>query len=395
MDTNFDEIIDRRNTNSLKYDFGMERKHRDDLIPLWIADMDFRLPDVIISDIQKAVAHGIFGYSDTKESYFIPLHDWFFSHFNWDIKKEWLIKTPGVVYAIALAIKAFTKEGDAVLIQQPVYYPFSECINDNNRKLINNQLVYEDGKYSIDFNDFELKIINENVKLFLLCNPQNPTGRVFTKNELTRLGEICLKHHVIVLSDEIHCDFTYPGHTHTVFASISEEFANNSIICTSPSKTFNMAGMQTSNIFIPSKTIRNTFLHELDASGYSQLNTLGLVACQSAYSNGYEWLNELKIYLKGNLDYVRTFINENLPEIKLVEPEGTYLIWLDCSELGVTYKELEKIVIDKAKLWLDGGIIFGKDTALFERINIACPRSVLVQALTNLEVAIYPLSQEA
>jgi len=389
MGTNFDEIIDRRNTNSLKYDFGMERKHRDDLIPLWIADMDFRLPEVIISDIQAAVAHGIYGYSDTKESYFTPLHDWFLNHFNWDINKEWLIKTPGVVYAIALTIKAFTKEGDCVLIQQPVYYPFSECVNDNNRRLINNQLVYENGTYRIDFEDFESKIINENVKLFLLCNPQNPTGRVFTKDELTRLGEICIKHNVIVLSDEIHCDFTYPGHTHTVFASISEEFANNSIICTSPSKTFNMAGMQTSNIFIANKSIRDLFYHELDASGYSQLTTLGLVACQSAYSNGYEWLNELKPYLKGNLDYARTFINEKLPEIKLVEPEGTYLIWLDCSGLGVSYKELEKIVIDKAKLWLDGGIIFGKATALFERINIACPRSVLVKALTNLEVAIH------
>jgi len=388
MGTNFDEIIDRRNTNSLKYDFGMERKHRDDLLPLWIADMDFRLPEEIISDIQTAVAHGIFGYSESKESYFIPLHDWFQNHFNWDVKKEWLTKTPGVVYAIALAIKAFTKEGEAVIIQQPVYYPFSECINDNNRRLINNQLIYENGKYSINFEDFEQKIINEDVKLFLLCNPQNPTGRVFTKEELTRLGEICLKHNVIVLSDEIHCDFTYPGHPHTVFASISEEFANNSIICTSPSKTFNMAGMQTSNIFIPNKTIRDLFLHEFDASGYSQLTTLGLVACQSAYTNGYEWLNELKTYLKGNLDYVRTFINENLPEIKLVEPEGTYLIWLDCSELGVSYKELEKIIIDKAKLWLDGGIIFGKATSLFERINIACPRSVLVQALTNLEQAI-------
>jgi len=389
MGTNFDEIIDRRNTNSLKYDFGMERKHRDDLLPLWIADMDFRLPEVIISDIQTAVAHGIYGYSESKEGYFIPLHDWFQKHFNWDIKKEWLTKTPGIVYAIALAIKAFTKEGESVLIQQPVYYPFSECILDNNRKLINSQLIYENGKYRIDYEDFEQKIINEDVKLFLLCNPQNPTGRVFTIDELTRLGEICLKHNVIVLSDEIHCDFTYPGHTHTVFASISEEFANNSIICTSPSKTFNMAGMQTSNIFIPSKMIRDLFLHALDASGYSQLNTLGLVACQSAYANGNEWLNELKTYLQGNLEYARTFLNEKLPEIKLVEPEGTYLIWLDCSELGVTYKELEKIVIDKAKLWLDGGIIFGKATALFERINIACPRSVLAQALTNLEQAVH------
>lgn len=389
MGTNFNEIIDRRNTNSLKYDFGLERKHRDDLLPLWIADMDFRLPDEILTDIQSAVSHGIFGYSEPKENYFLAVHDWFQKYFNWDVKKDWLIKTPGIVYAIALAIKAFSKEGESVLIQQPVYYPFSECIRANHRKLINNPLVYENGRYRIDFEDFESKIISEKVKLFLLCNPQNPTGRVWTKEELLRMGEICLRHNVIVLSDEIHCDFTYPGHTHTVFASISEEFADNSIICTSPSKTFNLAGMQISNIFISNEGIRNAFCHELDASGYSQLNTLGLVACQTAYSKGHEWLNELKTYLNGNLDYIRTFLKEQLPEIKLVEPEGTYLIWLDCSELKVSYKELEQIVTDKAKLWLDGGIIFGRETALFERINIACPRSVLEQALKNLEAAIH------
>lgn len=389
MITDFDEIIERRNTNSLKYDFGMERKGRDDLLPLWIADMDFRLPDEILDDLRKAVSHGIYGYSEAKDNYFNPLHDWFADHFNWDVKKDWLVKTPGVVYAIALAIKEFTKEGDAVMLQQPVYYPFSECILDNNRRLINNQLAYENGRYTIDFEDFESKIINENVKLFLLCSPHNPVGRVWTKDELTRIGSICLKHNVIVLSDEIHCDFTYPGHTHTVFASIEEDFARNSIICTSPGKTFNMAGLQISNIFIPDETLRKKFLHQLNASGYSQLNTIGLVACQAAYSHGANWLNELKTYLKGNLDYARAFIHEQLPEIRLIEPEGTYLIWLDCSGLGLSYKELEELVTDKAGLWLDGGIIFGKETALFERINIACPRSILEQALTNLEQAIH------
>lgn len=391
MAFNFDELIDRTNTNCLKYDFAQERKHRNDLLPLWIADMDFRLPDEIIADIQKAASHGIFGYSEVKTDYFEPLHNWFYNHFGWDTKEEWLVKTPGVVYAIALAIKAFTNEEDAVMLQQPVYYPFSECIIDNKRKLVNNQLVYEDGKYTIDFEDFESKIINQKVKLFLLCNPQNPAGRVWTKEELLKLGKICLKHKVLVLSDEIHCDFTYPGYSHTVFASINEELAQNSIICTSPSKTFNMAGMQISNIFIPNKEIRNAFKHELNASGYSQLNTLGLVACKSAYSKGEEWLNELKVYLNENLNYVRSFLKENIPEIKLVEPEGTYLVWLDCSGLGLTYKELEKVVIDKAKLWLDGGIIFGKATALFERINIACPRSVLEKALTNLADAVHSM----
>ena len=388
MINDFDEIINRKNTNSLKYDFALERKKREDLLPLWIADMDFRLPEEIISDIQNAVSHGIFGYSEVKQTYFIPLHNWFLKQFNWSINEAWLIKTPGIVFAIALAIKAFTNMGDSVLIQQPVYYPFSECILANKRRLINNQLEYKDGKYTIDYEDFEAKIVKERVKLFLLCSPQNPTGRVWTKEELTRIGEICLKHHVIVLSDEIHCDFIYPDNTHTVFASISEEFAMNSIICTAPSKTFNLAGLQISNIFIPNKTLKYAFCEEFAASGYSQLNTLGLVACQSAYSKGEAWLNELKVYLKKNLDYVRSFINEKLPEIKLVEPEGTYLVWLDCSGLGLTYKELEKLVIDKAKLWLDGGIIFGKETALFERINIACPRSILEQALKSLEQAI-------
>lgn len=388
MNTNFDELIDRRNTNSLKYDFGLERRHREDLLPLWIADMDFRIPEVILNDIEKAVKHGIFGYSEVKDNYFAPLQYWFYTHFNWDIQKDWLIKTPGVVYAIALAIKAFTEPREAVMIQQPVYYPFSECILDNDRKLVNNQLAYENDRYTIDFEDFEAKIITENAKLFILCSPHNPVGRVWTQEELFKIGSICLKHHVLVVSDEIHCDFTYPGYTHTVFASIREEFSMHSIICTSPSKSFNMAGLQISNIFIPNRKLRAIFQHEVDASGYSQSNALGLVACQSAYTYGDSWLCELKEYLKSNLDYVRDYLEKHIPEIKLVEPEGTYLIWLDCSALGLTYKELERLIVDKAKLWLDGGVIFGRETSQFERINIACPRSILTTALDNLAEAV-------
>lgn len=388
---NFDEIIDRRNTNSLKYDFCLERKKRSDLLPLWVADMDFRIPDVILNDIKTAVNHGIFGYSEAKENYFTPLNNWFLTHFNWEVKKDWLVKTPGVVYAIAMAIKAFTKPQEGIMIQQPVYYPFSECILDNDRKLVNNPLVYNNGRYTIDFEDFESKILQENVKLFILCSPHNPVGRVWTKEELIRIGEICLKHHVLIVSDEIHCDFTYPGHTHTIFASISEEFAMNSIICTSPSKSFNMAGLQISNIFIPNKEIRALFQHKMNASGYSQVNTLGLVGCASAYANGDVWLGALKEYLKENLDFVRDYLEKYIPKIKLVEPEGTYLIWLDCSELNLTYKELETLITDKAKLWLDGGIMFGKDSSKFERINIACPRSILKQALDNLASAVRTL----
>lgn len=392
MNYNFDSIIDRRNTNCLKYDFMLERKKRNDLLPLWVADMDFRLPDEILSDIQNAVSHGIFGYSDVKEDYFKAVQYWFEEEFHWTVQREWLIKTPGVVFAIAQAIKAFTQEGDAVMIQQPVYYPFSECIINNHRKLVNNQLRYDDGKYTMDLEDFENKIIQEKVKLFILCSPHNPVGRVWTEAELNAIGDICLKHKVLIVSDEIHCDFTYPGHHHTIFASLKQEYSMNSITCTSPSKTFNMAGLQVSNIFIPNPELRKAFCHEVNASGYSQLNALGLVACKSAYTKGRPWLNEVKNYIEGNLSYVRSFLKEKLPEIKLVEPEGTYLIWLDCSELGLNYKELEDLVIDKANLWLDGGIIFGKDTALFERINIACPRSIVEEALNRLERAIHGIS---
>lgn len=385
---NFDEEIDRRNTNCLKYDFAVERGKQEGILPLWVADMDFRTAPEIIDALVKEAQHGIFGYSEVKEDYFEALHQWFLTHFNWKIRKEWLVKTPGVVFTIAAAIRAFTEEGDGVLLCQPVYYPFMECILDNGRKLVNSQLVYEDGKYSIDFEDFEKKIIENHVKLFLLCSPHNPVGRVWSREELTRVGDICLKHQVVVLSDEIHCDFTYEGYTHTPFASISEEFAGNSVVCTAPSKTFNLAGLQVSNIFIPDEKKRKLFIKAVDAAGYSQLNVMGLVAAKAAYTYGEEWLCELKEYLKGNLAFVREFLRENLPQIKLVEPQGTYLIWLDCSGLSLTLGELEELVSKKANLWLDGGFIFGKETEQFQRINIACTRKTLRQALCQLKAAI-------
>lgn len=391
MSVNFDEIIDRRNTNSLKYDFAKERNRPEKILPLWVADMDFRIASPILEDIHAAVNHGIFGYSEVKSEYFQAVAGWFSSHFNWMPKEEWLIKTPGIVFAIAAAINAFTKEGDAVLIQQPVYYPFKECVLDNNRILVNNQLTYQDGHYSINFEDFEQKIMENKVKLFLLCSPHNPVGRVWTKEELKRLGEICIKHDVIILSDEIHCDFTYEGHTHTVFASLSEEFANHSIVCTSPTKTFNFAGLQVSNIFIPNEILRKKFKHSIAASGYSQLNTLGLVATKSAYTKGESWYLELKKYLKDNLNFVRSFLEERIPKIKLVEPEGTYLIWLDCHELGLCNQDLNNLIVYKANLWLDGGYLFGKETTQFERINIACPRATLEKALKQLEAAVNSL----
>ena len=246
------------------------------------------------------------------------------------------------------------------------------------------RLVYKDGKYSIDFDDFEKKIVDENVKLFILCSPHNPVGRVWTEDELRRMGEICFKHKVIVVSDEIHCDFTYEGHKHITFPSLGEEFEKNVILCTAPSKTFNIAGLHVSNIFIPNPEIRKQFKGELEAIGFSQPNIMGLVACQAVYTKGDEWYQELKKYIAGNLSIARTFFEENMPKIKLVEPEGTYLIWLDCSKLGLSVEELESFVEDKAKLWVDFGKIFGRESGQFIRINIACPRAVLKQALEQL-----------
>lgn len=392
MKYEFNDIVDRRNTNSLKYDFAVERGKPSDILPLWVADMDFKAPPEVLNALLKAVSHGIFGYSEVKKDYFAAVHDWFYQHFNWDTKEQWLIKTPGVVYAIALAVKALTKEKEGVLIQQPVYYPFEETILLNKRALVVNYLVYKGGKYSIDYDDFEKKIIEGNVKLFVLCNPQNPVGRVWTKEELTKMGEICIRHNVVIVSDEIHCDFTYPGFQHTVFANINDTFAENTITCTSPSKTFNLAGLQVSNIFIRNDRLRNKIINELDKSGYSQLNTLGLVACKAAYQYGGPWLEELKEYLLDNLNFVREFLKENLPMIKLIEPEGTYLIWLDFTKLNLTSGEMKELIVDKAKLWLDAGQIFGKNGVGFERINIACPRKLLQKAMEQLNTAIKSLS---
>lgn len=388
MATNFDEYIERRGTNCLKYDFAVERNRPEDVLPLWVADMDFRIAEPILTDLHAAVDHGIFGYSEVKTPYLQAVHDWLFTHHGIETKEEWLIKTPGIVFAIAMAIQAYTKPGESVLLQQPVYYPFTECIVDNGRKLVNSELIYENGRYQIDFKDFEQKIVEYDVKLFLLCSPQNPTGRVWTEEELKQMAEICIKHHVIVLADEIHADFVYEGQKHIPFLAVSNEISEQTILCTSPTKTFNFAGLQISNIFIPNQELRKQFKKRVDAAGYSQCNAMGLIATQSAYTKGELWYQEVKAYIKSNLDYTREFLKTRIPQIKLVEPEGTYLIWLDCSGLGIDSRALQDLVEKDARLWLDGGYIFGKASALFERINIACPRTTLTQALEQLETAV-------
>lgn len=391
---NFDKIINRKGTNCLKYDYAVERGKPADVLPLWVADMDFTVSEEITKSLHAAVDHGIYGYTQPKDAYYNAITNWMEKNHNWKTKREWIMKTPGVVFALGAAVKAFTKPGDAVLIQNPVYYPFTNIIRDNDRRVIDNTLVYEkrvtEGKsqYSIDYEDFERKIVQENIKLFILCNPHNPVGRVWNREELQYLGEICLRHHVIVVSDEIHNDFVYPGFEHTVFANVDPRFAEFTVTCTAPSKTFNLAGLQISNIFISNETLREAFQKEIDKTGYDEPNALGAVACEAAYRGGQEWLDQLRAYLLENLNFLRAYLQEKLPQIHLVEPEGTYLVWLDCSELGISGKELDQFIVEKAGLWLDGGAMFGPSGADFQRVNIACPRATLELALDKLKASV-------
>lgn len=380
----FDTVIDRKGTRSLKYDFAVRRGKPKDVLPLWVADMDFQTSSYITDALEDMVKHGVFGYSESEEHYFGAVQNWMERHYNWHVKESWMTKTPGIVFALAMAVKAYTQENDAVLIQPPVYYPFKEVVEDNHRRLVNNTLVLGgDGTYTIDYEDFEKKIIEENVKLFILCNPHNPVGRVWTREELERLGEICLKHGVFVVSDEIHADFVFER-KHTVFSEVKEAYRDISMICTSPSKTFNIAGLQISNIFISNPEKATAFRRQVAAAGYSQVGLPGLVACEAAYLHGDEWLEGVLAYIKANAEFTRAYLQEHLPRVKMTKLEGTYLVWLDFRDYGLTDKELDEKILNQAGLWLDSGAVFGKCGEGFQRINIACPRKTLHQALDRL-----------
>ncbi|MDR1573232.1 MAG: pyridoxal phosphate-dependent aminotransferase [Clostridiales Family XIII bacterium] len=388
MEYNFDEIIDRRNTNSLKYDFAAERGMPDGLLPLWVADMDFRSPPCVLSALHAAAEHGVFGYSAPKDDWFDPVLHWFSTHFDYEIRREWIVQSPGVVFALSAAVRAFTDEGDGVLIQRPVYYPFSNVIRLNNRRIVNNPLFLADGSYRIDFEDFERKLVENKVKLFIFCSPHNPVGRVWRREELERLGAICQRHGCVIVSDEIHCDFVFPGHRHTVFAGLSPALAESIVTCTAPSKTFNLAGLQISNIVIRNEALRRKFSKEVHRVGYDEAGAFGLAACHAAYESGGDWLRALRAYLTDNLSFLRDFLRDRLPRVRLIEPEGTCLIWMDFRELGLSAAALDELIVKKAGLWLDGGTMFGEEGAGFQRINIACPRDTLRQALVRLESAV-------
>lgn len=384
----FDSVIERRNTRSLKYDFAAERGMPEDILPMWVADMDFKTSSYIEDALAERVREGVFGYSEVKTPYFETVRDWMVRRHGWQPQEAWLVKTPGVVTALAMAVKAYMEPGDAVLIQLPVYYPFAEVIEDNGRRVVSNTIYRgEDNRYHMDFVDFEQKIVQNEVKLFLLCNPHNPVGRVWTKEELIRLGDLCVKHGVTVVSDEIHEDFVFQG-KHQVFAGLKKEYEERCIVCTSPSKTFNLATMVLSNIFIPNRDLRKRFRKQLDAAGISQLGVMGLIACETAYSKGEEWYLAMHAYVRDNIAYVKNYVEQNLPGVRMTEHEGTYLVWLDFSGTGLSETELEDLIVNRAKLWLDGGTMFGECGKGFQRINVACPRSILKEAMRRLEGAL-------
>lgn len=384
MNYDFDTVVNRKNTNAIKYDLAKKRGKPEDAVSLWVADMDFPTAPCIQKAVAEKAAHGIWGYSRPDNRYYDALKKWYKERHNFEVQNEWVENTPGVCFALATAVKAFTKEGESVLIQKPVYYPFFNIINSLQRKVVNSSLILKNNHYEIDFDDFERKIVQENVKMFILCSPHNPGGRVWTKQELQKISEICLAHNVLVVSDEIHSDITFGSNVHTVYGSLSEQALKNSIICTAPSKSFNLAGLQFSNIFIADEKLKKAFSEELDKTGYDEPSVFGIVAATAAYSEGADWFDSVKSYIWENILFAKKYIEENASQIKVLVPEGTYLLWLDFSNTGLSDSEINDRVLNKAKVWLDSGSMFGKEGEKFQRINCATPRIILEDALKRI-----------
>lgn len=380
MKYDFNEIIPRRHTNSYKWDSATD----EDVLPLWVADMDFRTAPPVVEALQKRVEHGIFGYTKVPSAYYEAITNWFARRHGWQIDKDWIIYTSGVVPALSAIIKALTKPSDRVLVQTPVYNCFFSSIRNNNCEVVDNPLIYTNRTYHIDFTNLERLTADPNVKLMLLCNPHNPAGRVWTREELTRLGEICLRNNVIVVADEIHCELVYPGHTYTPFASISKTFLMNSVTCTSPSKAFNLAGLQIANIISADEEVLMRIDKAININEVCDVNPFGVEALMAAYNNGEEWLEELKHYLAENYSYLKEYFNEHLPQFPVTTLEGTYLVWVNCSVLQQRSKDIVETLLKEEKLWVNEGSMYGEAGNSFIRINIACSREVLTDGLNRL-----------
>ena len=384
MKYNFDEIIPRRGTNSYKWDSAEDA----DVLPLWVADMDFRTAPAIVEALEKRVAHGIFGYTRVPDEYYDAVTGWFGRRHGWTFPREWIIYTSGVVPAISAILKATTMPGDKVMVQGPVYNCFFSSIRNSGCVVVSNSLKRTGNTYCIDFDDMEQTIINEGVRVFLLCNPHNPAGRVWTRDELLRMGTICLRHGVTVISDEIHCEFTYAGHDYTPYASLGDEFAAKAVVCVSPSKAFNIAGLQIANIIVPDSELRRRIDRAININEVCDVNPFGVIATIAAYNHGEEWLDELMQYLHGNYEYMKDFCAKNLPQFPIMELEGTYLVWMDCSALHISSTEIEDRLIKQAKLWLNAGSMYGREGEGYMRWNIACPLQTLQEGLSRFTSAV-------
>ena len=380
---NFDELVDRTNTNSLKYDARAAFFGKADILPLWVADMDFRTPDFILDAIKKRAEHEIFGYTFKPESYTQSIVNWLKRRYNWEIKPEWISFSPGVVAGLTLAIEALSKPGDGVIVQPPVYFPFFDSVKGTGRQMIENPLKLENGRYHFDLDDLKKKI-TPTTRLLLLSNPHNPGGMAWNEKELTALAQICLEHKILIISDEIHSDLIFDGFRHTPLAGISDEIAQNCVVCMAPSKTFNTAGLTTSFLVIPNKRYLVAYERVMRLPHLHMGNIFGTVALEAAYTHGDEWLAQLMQYLQGNYSLLEKFFQENLPEVKVMRPEATYLIWIDFSAFGLTDELLNQKLIE-AGVGLNRGVQFGKQGTGFMRINIGCPRSVLREALTRIK----------
>ncbi|WP_195336853.1 MalY/PatB family protein [Paraclostridium bifermentans] len=387
MNYNFDTIIDRSNNFAAKWS-EMDKKYgTNDLIPMWVADMDFKAAPCIIDALRKRLEQGIYGYTTRPNSYNESIVNWVSRRFGWNIKSEWLVFSPGVIPAISILIQELTNEGDKIMIQEPVYSPFNSVVKDNKRELVISPLKkLEDGNYVMDYEDIESKI--KDVKIFILCNPHNPVGRVWTKEELKQLGDICIKHNVKVISDEIHSDIIFKGYKHIPFASICKEFEQNSITCMAPTKTFNIAGLQMSQVILPNEDDYKALDSAFARIDIRRNNAFSLVATEAAYNHGEEWLTDFIDYLEGNMDFAVDYIEKNMPKLKVRKPQGTYLLWVDFSELGLSDEEVAKFLVENAKVALNNGPSFGIGGQGYQRINLACPRSMVEEALTRIKNAI-------
>ena len=385
MAYNFDEIVPRENTDCLKYDDRLSRFGNAHVQPLWVADMDFRVPPYITEEFHKIADHGIYGYQIKTEKYYSAIGHWFQRRHGYIVPSDGIFFTPGVVAALSYVIQSLTQKGDKILVQTPVYYPFFSVVTQNERQLLTNQLVESNNLYSIDFDDFEAKA--REASLFILCSPHNPAGRVWSKNELDRMAEICLRNKVIIVADEIHNDLVFDPHQHIPMASISPEIDNICVTCHAPSKTFNLAGLSTAYAFTSNKNYQQILRKYLSNLHVDALNPFGLNAMVTAYNEAEEWLNELMRYLKSNHEFVLQFIKKELPQVKVSPLEATYLLWLDFRSLQLSDKELKAFIIEKAQLGLNDGPVFGKGGSGFQRMNIACPQSELAKALNSLKKA--------